>query len=205
MFAKLCVKLCLHTRTSRIVFFSSITFIAVITVLAALYFYEPQAIIPPPAIRDFRPQELLAEFQQEFGIAEGEAFFLLVRTHVVFGDALLQEYTFLRRGEGSGRAMTTSEVTAAFAEEQRRWQAEATKLVATSSQMVRAVAEDLTEAQQLAKEGLTGWAPFINQRVVKSRSMFHDLAQVLLAEEKSNQYYGETRLGRLLEKRVRPE
>ncbi|MBS3886918.1 MAG: hypothetical protein KGZ41_05105 [Dethiobacter sp.] len=202
MFEKLCIKFCLHTRAARIAFFSSIFFITSITVLAALYLYEPQAIIPPPAIRNFQAQELAEEFRQEFGVTEGDALFALVRTHTVFGDAVLQQYVFLRRKQGSNRTMTAREAAAAFAEEQQRWQAVAPKLAAASSPMVNAVGEDLTEAQQLAKDGLTRWAPLINQSMFKARSMFHDLAKVLLAEEKSGQYYGDTRLGRLLEKRA---
>ena len=200
MFEKLCVKFCLHTRAARIVFFSALFFITAVTVLAALYLYEPQAIIPPPAIRDFQPQELAEEFRQEFGVTEGDALFALVNKHAVFGDATLQQYVFLRRKQGSNRTMTAGETAEAFSQEQQRWQAVATKLATSSSPMVIAVAEDLTEAQQLARDGLTRWAPLINQNMFKARSMFHDLSKVLLAEEKSEQYYGATRLGRLLEK-----
>lgn len=201
MFEKLCIKLCLHTRAAQIAFFSSLFFITAVTVLAALYLYEPQAIIPPPAIRNFQSQELAEEFRQEFGVAEGDALFALVSTHAAFGDAVLQQYVFLRRKQGSNRTMTAREAAEAFSQEQQRWQAEATKFATALSPMVRAVAEDLTEAQQLARDGLTRWAPLINQSMFKARSMFHDLAKVLLAEEKSDQYYGDTRLGRLLEKR----
>lgn len=201
MFEKLCIKLCLHTRTVQIAFFSSLFFITAVTVLAALYLYEPQAIIPSPALRNFQSQELAEELRQEFGVAEGDALFALVSTHAAFGDAVLQQYVFLRRKQGSNRTMTAREAAEAFSQEQQRWQAEATKFTTASSPMVRAVAEDLTEAQQLARDGLTRWAPLINQSMFKARSMFHDLAKVLLAEEKSDQYYGDTRFGRLLEKR----
>jgi len=201
MFEKLCIKLCLHTRAAQIAFFSSIFFITAVTVLAALYLYEPQAIIPPPVIRNFQPQELVEEFRQEFGVTEGDALFVLVSTHAAFGDAVLQQYVFLRRKQGSNRTMTAGEAAEAFSQEQQRWQAVATKLASASSPMVRAVAEDLTEAQQLASDGLTRWAPLINQNMFKARSIYHDLAKVLLTEEKSDQYYGDTRLGRLLEQR----
>ncbi|MBT9167808.1 MAG: hypothetical protein DDT19_01151 [Syntrophomonadaceae bacterium] len=204
MFEKLCIKFCLHTRAARIAFFGALFFITAVTVLAALYLYEPQAIIPPPAIRNFQPQELAEEFRQEFGVTEGDALFALVSKHAVFGDAVLQPFVFLRRKQGRTRTMTAREAADAFTQEQQHWQT-AAKLTTASSPMIIAVAEDLTEAQQLARDGLTRWAPLINQNMFKARSMFHDLAKVLLAEEKSEQYYGDTRLGRLLEKRASRE
>ncbi|MBS4007528.1 MAG: hypothetical protein KGZ45_03760 [Clostridium sp.] len=202
MFEKICIKFCLHTRAARIAFFSALFFITAVTVLAALYLYEPQAIMPPPAIKSFQPQELAEEFRQEFGVTEGEALFALVSKHAVFGDAVLEQYVFLRRRQGSKRTMTAREAAEVFSQEQQRWQTVATKLANASSPMIIAVSEDLTQAQQFARDGLTRWAPLINQNMFKARSMYHDLAKVLLAEEKSERYYGDTRLGRLLEQRA---
>ncbi|MBT9141966.1 MAG: hypothetical protein DDT29_00359 [Dehalococcoidia bacterium] len=51
--------------------------------------------------------------------------------------------------------MTAREAADGFTQEQQRWQAVVAKLTTASSHMITLVAEDLTEAQQLARDGIT--------------------------------------------------
>lgn len=204
MFDKICTRLCLHTRAARIAFFSSLIFIMSVTVLAALALYEPQAMVPPPAVAGFSADELHSAFQAEFGSAEGTRLFSLAKELAEAGDSVLAQYGFLPRERPTGKTLTAEAARQSMLGQRETWSAEAGILLNASHPHIKALAEDIEEAQQLALDGMARWTPFINQRVFKARGMFHDLANVLLAEEKSNRYFGETRLGRLVEQEGRP-
>lgn len=200
MFDKLCARLCLHTRAARIAFFSSLFFIVSVTTLAALYLYEPQAMVPPPAVQNFEPQSLAEAFRDEFGQEQGDRLFTLVRSQAASGDAVLRQFVLLRREESDGRILTAEAAKDVIAADQRQWADQAPQLLSADTPLIRSVAQDIDEAQQLSVDGLSRLNPLFNKRLHRARSMFHDLNRVLLAEEKSNQYYGDTRLGRLIEK-----
>ena len=202
MFDKICTKLSLHTRAARVVYFSSFFFILSVTVIAVVFFLEPQATVPPPAVELFSARMLGAEFSQEFG-AEAQRYFLLVTEIAAEGDGLLQSYHFLR-SDGSRSVITAGEARRQFVQLSEMWDAESAPLLGSENVWVRAVAEDIDEALTLALAGLSGWSPFINQRLVVARGLFHDLDSVLLAAEKDDRYYGATRLGKLVEKELLP-
>lgn len=198
MFDKICIKLCLHTRASRIVFFSSLLFILSVTVLGSLYWFEPQAMVPPPAVKEFNPQELRSAMVAEFGEDTGEEYYLLIREKAEEGNALLQDYHFLRRATNERATLTTDQARNRFNEIKAQWDGAKAPLLSAQDPYVQAVAEDVDEGLTLAIGGFTGSTPFINQKLVKARGLFHDLHSVLLAEQKVNSYYGETRLGRII-------
>lgn len=204
MFDKICTRLCLHTRAARIAFFSSVIFIATVTFLAAVYWFEPQAMVPPIALRDMNRQELAANLGAGLQPAEGEVLLQLAWETAGEGDRLMQNYHFLRSQERQQGALTTEQVRQRFAALKGQWETYSQPYRQVENPWAQALLHDLDEAIALAEDGLSRGTPFINQRLVKARGMFHDLAQVILTDEKSNDYYGETGLGRLVEKQARP-
>ncbi|MDW7650685.1 MAG: hypothetical protein SCK29_05905 [Bacillota bacterium] len=204
MFDKICTKLCLHTRAARIAFFSSLFFILSITVIGAFYLYEPQTMLPPPAVQAFSGETLKGELYREFGPETGANLFSLVVETAEEGDRILQEYHFLRRSNTRTSTLTAEEARAEVEALQSVWTASAAPLLDADNRWIQAAAEDIEEGLSLAVTGLDRGTPFINQRLVKARGIFHDLNSVLLAEEKDDGYYGETRLGKLVEQELLP-
>lgn len=200
MYEKLCRLLCLHTRTTQIVFFSTLFFILSITFVFAVYWYEPQAMPLPPEILQFQPAALAARFYDEFGRHEGERHFRELREMAGAGNGLLQDYHFLRGQRKASRTLTGEEILERFRGLKQEWSQSGLPLLSARDPYIRAAAQDLEEALELATGGLAGPVPFINRNVVRARGIFHDLSAVLLANgEKSSRYYGQTRLGRLVE------
>lgn len=198
MFDKVCNKLCLYTRASRIGFFSSLLFILSVTVLGSLYWLEPQAVVPHPALKAYGAQDLRNAIVAEFGEDTGEGFFQFIRAKVEEGNALLQDYHFLRRTTTERATLTTQQARNRAREIREQWDEAKAPLLSAQHPFVQAVAEDVDEALTLATDGFAGGTPFLNRRLVRARGIFHDLHSVILAEEKENSYYGETRLGRII-------
>jgi hypothetical protein len=206
MFDKICTKLCLHTRKARIAFFSSLFFIMSITVLAALSLYEPQAMLPPQAVANFNPSALQETFRGEFGAEEGNRLFSFVKGKAEAGDNLLKQNALLQQEAPftKNKTLTAEAARKKMAQQRENWTTEYTVLVNAEDPYIKALVEDIDEAQQLALDGMARYTPFINQRLFRARGMFHDLSSVLLAQDKSDDYYGDTRLGRLVEQEGQP-
>jgi hypothetical protein len=176
-------------------------FILSVTVLGAVVLYEPQAMVPPPPVAQFQPDRLADAFVQEFGAQLGENYFHAVGQTAAEGYNLIQNYQYLRRLPGETGTLTGEEVKGRFSSLRANWDRWAPDLLQAGHPLVKAVAEDIEEALTLAAQGLDANIPFLNQRLFKARSMFHDLHNVLLTTEgRSDSYYGDTRLGRMVEK-----
>jgi hypothetical protein len=199
LYDKVCSTLCLHTRAARIVFFISLLSIMTVTVIAALYLYEPQAMVPPPAVQAFDAAYLQQVYHNEYGREEGERLFAFTAAAARFGDELMQEYVFLRsEGRREGGTLTAPQARSLMANHRLEWERESTTLLAAGHPYIKALAEDIDQAQQLALDGLNRPTPFLNQRLFTARGIYHDLHNVLLTS-RSNKYFGGTRFGRLVE------
>ncbi|MCW3490539.1 hypothetical protein [Dethiobacter alkaliphilus] len=195
MFERFCKRLCLHTKAARIAFFSSLIFILSITIIGIVYLSETPAIPTPPVVEAFEPTDLEARFVSQFGEEQGRQLFGLVQESAAEGDYVLQSYHLLR-GE---TALTADQARERLVDLQRNWDEAAGPLLATEDAFILAVSEDIDEAISLARGGLEGGIPFINRALSRARGKFYDLNNVLLTEDKSENYYGETRLGQLVE------
>jgi hypothetical protein len=201
MIDRACTALCLHTRKARIAFFISMIFILLVTVGGAVLLYEPQAMVLPPSVAQFRPDRLADAFVQEFGAQLGENYFNAMLQVAAEGNNLIQNYQYLRSLPDEKGTLTGEEAKARFSSLRANWDRWSSDLLQADHQLVKAVAEDIDEGLSLAVKGLNAGTPFLNQRLFKARGMFHDLHTVLLITEgRSDSYYGETRLGRMVEK-----
>jgi hypothetical protein len=161
-------------------------------------------MMPLPAVQNFNVSTLEEEFRTEFGADEGARLFDAAKSMVEYGDDLMRGYVFLQsEGRRPGGTLSAREARDLLVERRPLWQEDADTLLHASHPYIRALAEDIEEAQLLALDGLDRWTPFINQRLFRARGIFHDLSNVLLTPH-SNNYYGDTRLGRLVEEEGRP-
>ena len=200
MFERICTRLSLHTKAARIIFFSTMFFILTASLLGLFFLNEPPARTTPASLQLFDRLALEQQFSSELGDAQGATLYGLVHETVAEGDRLLQGYHFWsRRSE-----LTIEEATQQLTDLQENWARSSEPLLQANSPLIRAVAEDVTEALTLSETGFSENTPFLNPSLIKARGMFHDLNQVLLAKEKSDSYYGHTQLGQILEKEARP-